>query len=176
MPTTTNILIVEDQNIIAWDLQTRLLNLGYPNSTIVTSGEEAIQYTQRTPPDLVLMDVVLRGALDGIETAMQIRALSQVPIVYVTAHSDELTLRRASATEPYGYLLKPFEDGEIRSAIEMALYKHRTDQQLRQSEARFRSLIEHTNDVILVIDAAGNIQLRQPGGAAVGRHPVHQPP
>lgn len=162
MPTTTNILIVEDQNIIAWDLQTRLLNLGYPNSTIVTSGEEAIQYTQCTPPDLVLMDVVLRGALDGIETAMQIRALSQVPIVYVTAHSDELTLRRASATEPYGYLLKPFEDGEIRSTIEVALYKHRTDQQLRQSEARFRSLIEHTNDVILVIDAAENISYASP--------------
>ena len=157
-----NILIVEDQSIIARDLKTRLMQLDYQVSAIVASGEEAIECVQVLPSDLVLIDIQLKGMLDGIETATRLRALTQVPIVYITAHSDELTLERATATEPHAYVLKPFDDTELRSAIEIALYRHRTERQLRQSEARFRSLIKHTNEVILVVDATGNLTYASP--------------
>ncbi len=154
---SANILIVEDQSIIAWDLKSRLQNLGYEVPAIFASGEAAIEHVLATPPDLVLMDIQLKGALDGIETAAQIRAQVQVPIVYVTAHSDELTLRRANATDPYGYILKPFEEVEIRTSIEIALYKHRMDMQLRESERRFRAILEDVQLLAVTLDRGGGI-------------------
>jgi PAS domain S-box-containing protein len=156
------LLIVEDQNIIAWDLKTRLENLGYQVTAIAASGEQALQQVQDTSPDLVLMDIILKGALDGIESAARIRANFEVPIVYVTAHSDEVTLQRASATEPHGYILKPFDDSDLRAAIELALVRHNLERQLRENEARFRALIEHATDIIVVLDARSRVIYTSP--------------
>ncbi len=119
------ILIVEDERIVAEDIQKSLENLGYSVSAIVPSGEKAIQKAEEDNPDLVLMDIVLKGDMDGIEAAEQIYSHFNIPVVYLTAHADEKKLQRAKATESYGYLLKPFEDEELHTTIEMALHRHK---------------------------------------------------
>jgi CheY-like chemotaxis protein len=115
------ILVVEDENIVALDLRIRLNDLGYAVLAIVASGEEAIEKATELHPDLVLMDIRLRGEMDGIEAAQIIQARSDVPIIYLTALADEDTLRRAEATGAQGLIRKPFEDEELRTAIEAAL-------------------------------------------------------
>lgn len=152
-----HILIVEDQNLIAWDLKSRLLNLGYEVSAIVASGEDAIERVQAMPPDLVLMDIRLKGDLDGIQTAAEIQSKADVPIIYLTAHSDESTATCAMATDPYGYILKPFEDRELRSTIELTLRKHRLERQLRESERRFRAILENVQLLAVTLDRHGRI-------------------
>jgi two-component system phosphate regulon sensor histidine kinase PhoR len=129
------ILIVEDESIVALDLQTSLGGLGYDVLLSVSSGEEAIASAERTHPDLILMDIMLDGEMDGIEAAGQIRKQFGIPVVFLTAYADEDTLRRAKITEPFGYLLKPFEERELHTTIEMALYKHRAEEALRRRDA-----------------------------------------
>ncbi len=109
----TRILVVEDEAIVAKDIEGSLKNLGYAVCGRVYTGEEAIQKVTETQPDLVLMDILLKGDMDGIETAQQIRTRFNIPVVYLTAHADEKTLRRAKMTQPYGYLTKPFEEKEL---------------------------------------------------------------
>ncbi|MBI3608267.1 MAG: response regulator [Nitrospirae bacterium] len=120
-----SILVVEDQLIVSKDIQTRLKGMGYDVAGAVSSGEEAISKTAETRPDLVLMDIILKGAIDGIQAAQAIRDRLDIPIIYLTAHSDDTTLERANLTEPRGYVLKPFEDRALRATIELALYQHR---------------------------------------------------
>jgi CheY-like chemotaxis protein len=102
------ILIVEDENIVALDIQSRVASLGYTVVAMARSGEQAIEKVAETHPDLVLMDIRLKGALDGVQAAEHIRARFDIPVVYVTAYADEETLQWAKVTEPYGYILKPF--------------------------------------------------------------------
>ena len=116
--------------------------MGYGVLGIFDTGEEAIEKAGELKPNLVLMDIVLKGEMDGIDAAQKIRELFDIPIIYLTAYSDEKTLQRAKVTEPFGYVLKPFEDREIQSAIEMAIYKHKMEQQLKESEEKYRKLIE----------------------------------
>lgn len=163
-----NILIVEDQNIVAGDLQSRLCNLGYGVSAVVASGEEAISQTRALQPNLVLMDIQLKGELDGIQAGEQILVETDVPIVYLTAYSDEHTLRRATTTNPYGYVIKPFEDQELRTTIDLALYKHQLERKVRESEARFRTLVENSSDIIAVVDANGNVTYNSPVAQPIG--------
>lgn len=127
------ILVVEDEAIEAMALQGRLENLGYAVSAVVDSGEEAIERAAELSPDLVLMDIRLRGAMDGIEAAGQIRVRFDIPVVYLTAYADRATLDRAKLTGPYSYLLKPVEERALHSAVEIALYKHGIESALRQS-------------------------------------------
>ena len=122
-----NILVVEDERIVAEDIQGSLKKIGYAVIDIVSSGAEAIELAGRLNPDLILMDIVLRGKISGIETAEKIRTLYDLPVVYLTAYADESTLERAKVTEPFGYILKPFSDRELHSTIEMALYNHSMD-------------------------------------------------
>ncbi|SMC96253.1 CheY chemotaxis protein or a CheY-like REC (receiver) domain [Desulfocicer vacuolatum DSM 3385] len=129
---TASVLIVEDEFIIAKDIQASLENMGYLVCAIVSSGEAAIKKLEQENPDLVLMDIILKGKMDGIEAAMQIRSLFNIPIVYLTAYADEDTLERAKITEPYGYVIKPFNDRELRIAIEMATYKHKMETKQEQ--------------------------------------------
>jgi two-component system cell cycle sensor histidine kinase/response regulator CckA len=128
------ILIVEDERIVASDLRNRIERLGYAVVGMAGTGEEAIEMASATQPDLVLMDITLQGKIDGVEAADQIRRLHEIPVVYVTAHSDEHTLQRAKITEPFGYVLKPFEERELHTTMEMALYKSSTDRRLRDNE------------------------------------------
>jgi CheY-like chemotaxis protein len=121
------ILVVEDENIIALDLRIRLNGLGYGVLAVAVSGEEAIEKVSELAPDLILMDIRLRGEMDGIEATQIIQARSDVPIVYLTALADEDTLRRAEATGAQGLIRKPFEDEELRTAIEAALDQSRAN-------------------------------------------------
>ncbi len=138
----TTILIVEDENIIALDLRARLSGLGYRVVGMVPSGEDALLQVEQQRPAIVLMDIVIKGKLDGVQTAQLIRERFHIPVIYLTAYSDETTLARARVTEPYGYILKPFEDRELHTAIEIALYKHAAEQQIKESEQRFRLLAD----------------------------------
>ena len=128
----TKILVVEDERIVAKDLQRRLQRLGYTVCAIASSGQEAIEQVAQTPPHIVLMDIILQGPMDGVEAAEHIRARFDIPIIYLTAHADANTLQRAKATEPFGYLLKPFEAKALQTTIEMALYKHQMERERAQ--------------------------------------------
>jgi PAS domain S-box-containing protein len=140
--TKTKVLIVEDEAIVAADLANKLRQLGYEIIGGVASGEEALTIASERRPDVVLMDIRLSGALDGIETGARMRSAYDLPVVYLTAHSDPDTLTRALGTEPFGYVLKPFVDRELKTQIEIGLYKHRTESTLRESEARLRLAAE----------------------------------
>ena len=121
------ILIVEDEGIVILHIRKALESLGYIVADIVSSGEEAIIKATEIRPDLVLMDIVLKGAIDGIEAADKIRAILSIPVIYLTAHADEGTLQRAKVTEPFGYIVKPFRERDLQIAIEFALYKHKME-------------------------------------------------
>ncbi|MBI5303354.1 MAG: PAS domain S-box protein [Chloroflexi bacterium] len=144
--TNARILIVEDEVIAAKSLELRLTRLGYTVVGSVGFGEHAVSIAQTERTDLVLMDINLRGAMDGIQAADQIRAQLDIPVIFTTAHDDDETLHRAKITDPFGYLVKPFQTREIYTAIEMALYKHATDRKLRESEQRYRIISELVSD------------------------------
>ncbi len=115
------ILIVEDETIVAEDIRGSLQNLGYDISAVVSSGEEAVKKVEDSDPDLVLMDIVLKGEMDGIEAAELIKSRFTIPVIYLTAYADENLLQRARVTKPWEYILKPFEDEELHTVIEAAL-------------------------------------------------------
>ncbi len=115
------IMIVEDERIVALDLKQRLQALGYAVKAMASDGREAVEKAGATRPDLILMDIHLANGMDGIEAAKQIRRLYRTPIIFLTAYADEGTRERAKIIEPLGYILKPFEEGELATTIEMAL-------------------------------------------------------
>jgi len=123
------ILIVEDEAIIALRIKATIEGLGHKVVERATTGAAALQSIERNRPDLVMMDIHLHGKMDGIETAEQIQAQYDIPIVYLTAHSEDTTLLRAKKTEPYAFLLKPFRDEDLRVAVDVALHKHACDQE-----------------------------------------------
>ncbi len=133
------ILVVDDERIVSLDIQATLKRLGYVFAGDAVSGVEAISKVEKLKPDLVLMDIKLRGEMDGVEAANIIIKTYDIPIIFLTAYSDDTTINRAKVSEPYGYLLKPFEERDLRSAIEIALYKHGMEQEakraLRNAEA-----------------------------------------
>jgi len=149
------VFVVEDEGIIVADIQDRLTSLGYDVPTTVATAEEAIQKIPVFSPDLVLMDIVLQGQMDGIDAAEEIRKRFGLPVIFLTAHADESTLKRAKITEPFAYILKPFEEWELQTALEMALHKHKVEQErakARASEAEvFEKTIEATIKVLTKI-------------------------
>ncbi len=140
--TKATILIVEDEAIIAADLAGTLRRLGYGVSGTTGLGEEAIELAREQRPDLVLMDIRLAGAMDGIEAAETIRRELDLPVIYLTAHSDRATLERAKLTDPFGYILKPFEELGLETHVEMALYKHQAERKLRQAHDELELRVE----------------------------------
>lgn len=151
------ILIVEDEAITALDIQHRLTSLGYRAPDIASTGEEAVEKAEETSPDLVLMDIMLSGEIDGVTAAEQIRARLDIPIVYLTAYADEATLQRAKMTEPYGYIVKPFKDRELHIAADMALYKHKMERKLKESEKWFATTLRSIGDAVITTDSNGLI-------------------
>jgi len=158
----TTILIVEDEEIVAADLASKLARLGYEVRGSAARGEEAVGLARELQPNLVLMDIHLKGPMDGVAAAEVIRRQSDLPVIYLTAHSDRATVQRAKLTEPFGYILKPFEELELETHIEMALYKHRIERELRQSEERYRLLFDRSPDGVFVVDAAGRFVVANP--------------
>ncbi|MGY8653034.1 MAG: response regulator [Verrucomicrobiia bacterium] len=126
---SARILITEDEGIVAADIEDRLRSLGYQVTATCSSGAEALKKVEETKPDLVMMDIMIQGDMDGIETGAIIRSKFKLPVIYLTAYSDDATFERAKITEPFGYLIKPFEEKELRVNIEMALYKHRMEKE-----------------------------------------------
>ncbi|MBU4535970.1 MAG: GAF domain-containing protein [Euryarchaeota archaeon] len=148
----TKVMVVEDESIVAIDIGQRLESLGYEVTATVSSGEKAIEKAQETSPDIILMDIVLKGKMDGIEAASIISERFNIPIVYLTAYSDEKTLKRAKITGPFGYIIKPFEDRELHSVIEVALYKYEMDIKLKKSEQLYRIMVNSMNDILFTLD------------------------
>ncbi len=170
------ILIVEDERIVAVDIKMSLQRLGYSVPGTAVSGEEAVKKAEKIRPDLVLMDIVLEGEMDGIEAASAISSRFDIPVVYLTAYADKKMLERAKVTEPFGYILKPFEDKELLSIMEIALYKHmmerklkKTQQELIQSEklaalGRFSSGIAHEikNPLGIILGGSEFLEMKLP--------------
>jgi PAS domain S-box-containing protein len=159
------ILIVEDDRIVARDIQNRLTLLGYAVIGVTRSGEEAIQLATQLHPDLVLMDIRLEEGMDGVTAAQEIRNRLHLPVIYLTAYADEETLERARVTEPLGYILKPFEERELRTAIEMALYKHKAERRLRESERRYAITLSSIGDAVIATDNQARIEFLNPTAA-----------
>jgi len=150
---SARILVVEDEAIIAADLRSRLSRMGYHVVAAPPTGAEALALAAELRPDLILLDIVLKGEMDGAQAGERIRAQHDIPVIYLTAYSDDVTLQRVKAAEPYGYILKPFQDREMYTAIEIALHKHGIEKKLRQSEASLRALFGAAQDLIFVKDA-----------------------
>jgi len=133
---TARILIVEDEAVVALDLKMRLLRMGYAITGTAAYGTQAIDLAAADPPDLILMDINIKGKINGIETALRIIEQRSVPVVFLTAHSDQDTLSQAKAANPYGYLVKPFDEKSLQTTIEMAVYKHRMERQLQREKQK----------------------------------------
>lgn len=149
------IMIVEDELIVAQNIENQLYKLGYDVPITASSGQEAIYNAEAFKPDLVLMDIKLTGDIDGISAADHIYKKFDIPVVYLTAYADEETLDRAKITDPYGYIIKPFEHKKLHSTIEIALYKHRMEEKLKESERRFRTLASSSPVGIFQTDPGG---------------------
>ena len=153
-----SILIVEDNTIVAEDIRVRVERMGYHVTDCVTRGEIALNRVDENPPDLILMDIKLKGKMNGIETSARIHdGHHDIPVIYLTAYADEETLERAKRTEPFGYIVKPFEDKELRSAIEIGIYKHRMDRKVKVSEEWLRTTLGSIGDGVIATDMKGCI-------------------
>jgi len=150
------ILVVEDESIVALHIRNSLKHLGYDIFDVVSSGEQALKVTEHAKPDLALMDIQLGGSMDGIETAEILFREHQIPVIFLTAFADGPTIDRAKASEPFGYLIKPFEDKDLRGALEMALYKIKIENRLRESEERYNSLFYQSLSLVFIHDLKGN--------------------
>lgn len=164
---SARLLVVEDESIVAKDIQHRLRNLGYEVPAVVAYGEKAIEKAEELKPDLVLMDIFLKGEMDGIKAAEEIKRLYGIPVIFLTAFADPNTLQRAKVTEPFGYILKPFEERELLTAIEMALYKHKMEMKLKESERWLSVTLKSIGDAIITTDMAGAITFMNPVAEAL---------
>ncbi len=173
------ILIVEDEGIIAQDIQNTLEKLGYEVPAVAVVGEEAIEKALELRPDLVLMDIVLWGGMDGVEAAERIRKQMCIPVIFLTAHSDSATLQRAKVTCPYGYIVKPLVERELRIGIEMALHKHAMERRLEEQDRWYATTLASVGEAVIATDTNGGVRFMNPlaeaitgwtQAEAVGRH------
>ncbi|MES2679326.1 MAG: response regulator [Bacteroidota bacterium] len=141
-----NIFIVEDESIVAKDIQNSLTKLGYTVVGIANNGNDAIERIMELSPDLVLMDIMIKGDLTGIDVSEKIKEKINVPVIFLTAYADEGTLAKAKITEPYGYILKPFKEIDLHSTIEMAVYKHQKDSAVLKERDLLYSMVENKDD------------------------------
>jgi CheY-like chemotaxis protein len=150
-------MVVEDEAIVAMDLENQLRSMGYAVIAQESRGEDAVARAVDVRPDLVLMDIRLAGAMDGIEAATRIRRAIDAPVVYLTAHSDDETFGRASVTDPVAYVLKPFDRRSLKAAIDLGLYRHRMDARLRQMERWLASTLRSMGDAVVTTDLEGRV-------------------
>lgn len=148
----TNVLVVEDESIVSKDIQHSLKKLGYNVVGAASTGEKAFELASSESPDIILMDIMLKGEINGIETAERVKRELNIPVIYLTAYADEATLSKAKVTEPYGYIIKPFKEVDLHTSIEMALYKYSKEKEVLKERDLFYSLIENkdSKDFIFV--------------------------
>lgn len=161
------ILIVEDERIVAKDIQINLEQLGYAVPAIAGTGVQAINKAAETYPDLVLMDINLKGEMDGVEAARQIHNLFNIPVIYLTAYSDDKTLERAKLTDPLGYIFKPFKARELHATIQMALSKHRMEKRLKKNEQWLAAVLKSIGDALIATDIKGLVTFVNPVAEAL---------
>ncbi len=160
----TKILVVEDERITAEDIKNGLEDAGYRVPAMVSTGEDAIDKAGKLRPDLVLMDIKLKGKMDGIEAAEQIKLRYNIPVIYLTAYSDEYTIKRAEITEPSGYIIndetgivkKPFEESELHNVIEITLHRHKME---KDHDMLLSAMLKNINDAVISTNADGKILL-----------------
>jgi PAS domain S-box-containing protein len=162
-----SILIVEDSFIVAKHLQQTLEGEGYNVLGAESSGEAALKSIEKKFPDLVLMDIMLTGQLDGVETSRIVKTRHNIPVIYITALSDKETIQRAKITEPFGFITKPFEDRELFTTIEIALYKHSIDTRLKQSEEKYFSTVKSIGDGVILIDSNYDVMYMNPSAVKI---------
>jgi two-component system, cell cycle sensor histidine kinase and response regulator CckA len=165
--TTARIIVVEDEMLVARDICLQLQELGYEPVATCRSGEEAIAAAQSKQPDLILMDIHLDGAMDGIQATEKIHETQDIPVVFLTAFAEETTFARAKATGPYGYITKPFDEHELGRVIDLALFKHRTETQVRENEERLRAITESARDAIVMMDETGKATFWNPAATVI---------
>jgi DNA-binding LytR/AlgR family response regulator len=149
----TNILIVEDESIVAKDIQHSLVKLGYNVVGIASSADKALEILKTEQLGIVLMDIMIKGDLNGIQTAEIIRKKYAIPVIFLTAYADESTLGKAKISEPYGYIIKPYKEIDLQTAIEMATYKHQKEQEIMRERDFLFSVVENiepSNDFVFV--------------------------
>ena len=156
------VLVVEDESLVARDIQNMLRSLNYEVLGVVTSGAMALQRASTAAPDLVLMDIVLKGEIDGITAAEKLWEEFSIPVIYLTAYADETTFQRAKLTKPFGYLHKPFEERELQTTIEMALYKSKMEMKLREREEWLSTVLKSIGDGIIATDREGLVTFMNP--------------
>lgn len=164
---TPEILIVEDEAIVAMDIAGCLKSMGYGISGIAPSGAAALENATARRPDLALVDIKLRGEMDGTEVARQIRDLLDVPVVYLTAYADAETIDRAKVAEPFGYLVKPFDPRSLAATVELALYKHRMESELRKLEGWLAATLRSVGDAVIATDSDGVVTFMNPVAEAL---------
>ncbi|MDD2310088.1 MAG: diguanylate cyclase [Desulfuromonadaceae bacterium] len=157
MTTSAKILLAEDNALTAHHLNRVLLRMGYSVTGVVQSGEEVIENVAENMPDIILMDITLGGKIDGICAVQRVHTLTDIPVIYITANSDNEVFERAKQTDPYAYLLKPYEIYQLQNAIEIALFKHNLEKQLKESENRYRTIFEASDSAMMLVDENATI-------------------
>ncbi len=156
------ILIVEDENIVALDIKMHLRKYGFEVAGIFSSGEDLLAHIDEIKPDLILMDIKLQGTLDGLETSRIVKERYGLPVVLLTAFADEATVQRAKVIEPFGYIIKPFEEKELRTAIVIGLYRHRMERTLRYREELFSKTLRSITNAVVVLDSQEQVEYMNP--------------
>ncbi len=166
------VMVVEDEHLVAYDIAASLSSMGYDVTATAASAEECLRHAATERPDLVLMDIHLSGEADGVDAAALLRERYDVPVVYLTAYADQETLKRAKLTVPLGYVVKPFRESELRSAVEVGIFRHQVERRLQERERWFASTINAIGDGVLAIDADQNILLLNPAAERLLRTSV----
>jgi PAS domain S-box-containing protein len=161
------IMVVEDDRIVAEHIRRSLQDMGYSVPAIASSAGTAIKEAKEKRPDLILMDIVLEGEMDGIETALQIHSRFNIPVVYLTAYSDDKMMERAKITEPFGYVIKPFNVRELHVIIEIALYKHKMEMELKEREQWLAATVKNLGEAVIATDKKGIIKTINPFAEAL---------
>ena len=151
------ILVVEDESIVAKDIQRTLVNLGYEVPATASSAETAFERLSEFRPDLVFLDIRLKGDVDGIQIAEKIKAEHRIPVIFLTSYVDKATLERAKITEPYGYLVKPFNESDLQTTVEMALYKFQKDSEVKDSETVLSETLLSVDEPVFITDKDWNL-------------------
>ncbi len=169
-----HILIVEDEVFIGLGIQEKLESFGYFVDGIAASGKEALELVLQHQPDLVVMDIVIKGEMDGIETTQRIRDQFDIPVIYLTAFGDDHHLRRAKVTDPSGYLLKPFSDRELQITIDIALYKHHLRKKLKNQQRWYSTILKSLGDAVVTLDTTHHVTFMNPSAEALFGVQSHQ--
>jgi DNA-binding LytR/AlgR family response regulator len=155
----TNVLVVEDESIVSKDIQHSLKKLGYQVVGAASTGEQAVALARQHMPDIILMDIMLKGEMNGIEAADSIRRETNIPVIFLTAYADESTLAKAKLTQPHGYIIKPFKEIDIHTSIEMALYKHKKEAEVLRERDMLFALVENKDPAKDILFVKSNSRL-----------------